>query len=308
MAVNFPDSPTNGDTTVINGATYTWDGVKWDVSAIATSSGPADSLINVYNSASELPTSSSNGDIAWVGGTTNKLYVSNGSAWFAGTFLNDNPVIVSVEDASANTTPFTLATDGTPTVITVTATDPENMNLTYTYAVTTGTLGTTATVTQGTGAQANEFTITPGTTDPDDAGTFELTFTVSDGVNDVTSVASFDLSFVSNTWSLSNSDPYIAWQDLVDSSKTRFAIPATSDTGIWRYSQTWPSPYSTFTTSNFVTVPGGVVWNSQTYTGYHQTSAWTTGNGDYEVWNTNISSPNFTNEANAYANNAGNFP
>lgn len=187
MAVNFPDSPTNGDTTVINGATYTWDGVKWDTTSFASN------VTATYDSPLNLPTTGlTNGDVAWVGGSTNKLYISNGTGWLSATLTNSAPVINSVQDASAGTTPFSLATDGTPTVITVDATDPESFGLTYTYSVTSGALGTTATVSQA----DNVFTITPGTNDPADVGTFELTFSVYDGVNTVTSVAEFSLSFV----------------------------------------------------------------------------------------------------------------
>jgi len=185
MAQNFPSNPTNNQTLVINGVTYTWDGTKWDTTNFASN------IATVYNTTQDLPTTGiSNGDMAWVGGTTNQLYISNGSGWYSTTLTNDVPVIVSVEDASSNTTPFSLATDGTATVITVSATDPENMTLTYSYSVTTGSLGSTASVSQSN----NEFTITPSTTEAD-AGTFGLTFTVSDGANDVTSVADFSLTF-----------------------------------------------------------------------------------------------------------------
>ena len=191
MAVNFPDSPTNGDTTVINGATYTWDGVKWDTTSFASN------VTATYDSPLNLPTTGlTNGDVAWVGGSTNKLYISNGTGWLSATLTNSAPVINSVQDASAGTTPFSLATDGTPTVITVDATDPESFGLTYTYSVTSGALGTTATVSQA----DNVFTITPGTNDPADAGTFELTFSVYDGVNTVTSVADFTLAFTVPVW------------------------------------------------------------------------------------------------------------
>ena len=205
MAVNFPDSPSNGDTTVINGATYTWDGVKWDTTSFASN------VTATYDSPLNLPTTGlTNGDVAWVGGSTNKLYISNGTGWLSATLTNSAPVINSVQDASAGTTPFSLATDGTPTVITIDATDPESFGLTYSYSVTSGALGTTATVSQA----DNVFTITPGTNDPADAGTFELTFSVYDGINTVTSVADFSLQFVvdfSNTtlaYTLDNPNPY----------------------------------------------------------------------------------------------------
>ena len=100
------------------------------------------------------------------------------------------PIITSVTDASAGTSPFTLATDGTPTVITVTASDSDGNPLTYSYAVTSGALGDTATISQA----DNVFTITPSTSEAN-AGTFGLTFTANDGVQDATSVADFSLQF-----------------------------------------------------------------------------------------------------------------
>ena len=101
------------------------------------------------------------------------------------------PVITGVTDTSAGTSPFTLATDGTPTVITVTATDTDNDPLTYSYSVSSGTLGDTATISQA----DNVFTITPSTSEAN-AGTFGLTFSVNDGDQTTTSVAEFTLSFV----------------------------------------------------------------------------------------------------------------
>lgn len=139
-------------------------------------------VLSVYNAVSELPSGAANGTMAWIAGSTNTLYVSNGTGWYSTVLTNDAPAISSVTDASAGTSPFTLALDGTPSVITVTATDADETSLTYSYEVTSGTLGDT-TVSQA----DNVFTITPsGST-----GTFELTFTVSDGVDNTTSVASF---------------------------------------------------------------------------------------------------------------------
>ena len=153
-------------------------------------------VLSVYNAVSELPSGAANGTMAWIAGSTNRLYISNGTGWYSTTLTNPNaPVISSVTDASANTTPFTLATDGTPTVITVTATDADGTPLTYSYTVTSGTLGTKATISQA----DNVFTITPSTTEAD-AGTFGLTFTATDGVQDATSVADFTLAFLGDWW------------------------------------------------------------------------------------------------------------
>ena len=150
---------------------------------------------SVYDSAELLPLSGNDaGDMAYVN-STNRFYINNGTGWYSISLVNTNPNITSVQDASANTTPFTLATDGTATVITITANDPEQVPLTYNYSVTSGSLtnggGTTATITQS----DNVFTVTPSTTEAY-AGTFELTFTASDGINTATNANSFTLEFI----------------------------------------------------------------------------------------------------------------
>ena len=63
--------------------------------------------------------------------------------------------------------------------------------MTWSYAVSSGSLGSTATVSQA----DNVFTITPST-DTANVGTFSLTFSVTDGINGVVSaVSSFTLQF-----------------------------------------------------------------------------------------------------------------
>ena len=198
MAINFPDSPVDGQEAILANNTWMYSTSKsaW----LRLSRGVSvDSIVDVYANISELPLSGvSAGQQAFVE-SSNSLYISNGSGWYSITLVNTDPSITSVQDASAGTTPFTLATDGTATVITVTASDPEDVPLTYSYSVTSGSLtnggGTTATVVQGTGANTNKFTITPSTTEAY-AGTFELTFTASDGVNQGTSANNFTLEFI----------------------------------------------------------------------------------------------------------------
>lgn len=137
--------------------------------------------VKAYALATDLPLSNNNtGDQALVT-ETNRLYVWNGSGWYSIAIVNEGPTITA---SGAGT--YELDQDGTPTVITLNATDPEGFDLTWSYAVTSGSLEDT-TVTQA----DNVFTITPGTVD----ATFGLTFTVSDGSNVVTDVNSFTLSF-----------------------------------------------------------------------------------------------------------------
>ena len=103
------------------------------------------------------------------------------------TVVNDAPSAITEVDGT-----YTLATDGTATTITAVSTDPEGLALTWSYVVQSGSLGSTATVSQA----DNVFTITPSTNSAH-VGTFSLTFSVTDGVNGVVSaVSAFTLSFI----------------------------------------------------------------------------------------------------------------
>lgn len=182
--------------------------------------------VTTYSAIGDLPlTGNSAGDMAYVSGN-NRLYINNGTGWYNIALVNTNPSITSVQDADSGTSPFVLTTDGTATVITITASDPEEVPLTYSYSVTSGSLtnggGTTATITQGTGANTNVFTITP-TTNLAYSGTFTLTFTASDGINQATSVASFALAFA-----VDNSK-YSAFLLKTDNSSTDNQVDASSN-------------------------------------------------------------------------------
>lgn len=194
-----PTNPADGDlwfdSTTLKTFVYYNDGnsSQW-VTLVPTTGGTGGGVTTYADTATMVAETPDAGSLGFVT-ANNNLYLYNGSGWGKVNVTNIAPVINSVQDASANTTPFNLATDGTPTVITVDATDAEGFPLTYTYSVSSGTLGTTATVTQGTAPNTNEFTITPGTNDPADAGSFDLTFTVDDGYASVDSTASFSLAF-----------------------------------------------------------------------------------------------------------------
>jgi hypothetical protein len=117
---------------------------------------------------------------------TNKLYINTGTGWYVvGQVTNESPTAITGLNATYN-----LATDGTATTITLNSTDPEGFPLTWSHAVTTGTLGSTATITN----TDNVFTITPSSTEAD-AGTFSVTFSASDGSQAATSVSAFTLQF-----------------------------------------------------------------------------------------------------------------
>ena len=92
---------------------------------------------------SDLPiTGNSAGDTVLVT-STNNLMIYNGSGWYKiATITNANPTISSAGEAN-----YSFATDGTPVTIEIVASDPEGIALQYKYQVTTGSLGSTATVT-----------------------------------------------------------------------------------------------------------------------------------------------------------------
>ena len=184
MAINFTDSPSNGATQTISGRTYTYNSAKnkWDTTATEVT-GPTAA---VYATVNDLPGSATTGDQAFVSGT-NRLYIWNGSGWYNIALVNNTPTWTTQPNSS-----YALAIDGTATTITIVAADPEGLPITYSIA--SDTSGSIATVTQGTGANVNTFTITPSTSSAD-AGTFSLTFRATDGINVVSAISSFTLTF-----------------------------------------------------------------------------------------------------------------
>jgi hypothetical protein len=216
MAINFPNSPTNGQTFDVGSMTFEYNSTKarWDIKTGVLANDISDLTDTgglLANDISDLTdtggllgsggatvyadmatliaaTGMSSGDLALVT-ANNNMYVYNGSGWWKiATLENNSPTAITGVDGT-----YSLESDGTPTVITAVSTDPEGFPLTWSYAVTSGSLGTTATVSQN----ENVFTITPGTNDPADGGTFTLTFSVTDGSSGATSVASaFSLNFL----------------------------------------------------------------------------------------------------------------
>jgi len=256
--INFGDTDVLDPTASSNDhTTYTTLSSLIDtVQANVTSAG---SGVAVYATPDLLPLSGINsGEQAYVN-STNRLYINNGTGWYSIGLVNNNPSITSVQDASAGTTPFTLATDGAATVITITASDPEDVPLTYSYAVTSGSLtnggGTTATVVQGTGANTNKFTITPSATEAY-SGTFELTFTTSDGVNTATSANSFTLNFITaiensnHTTLLATATGTSDNNNITDSSSNNHSITVNGDTHAGTFSPYRSGGYSTYFDGN----------------------------------------------------------
>jgi len=167
--------------------------------------GGGGATATVYGNIGSLPLANvTTGSMAFVSGN-NRLYLWNGTGWFNIALINTNPTITSGPDAS-----YVFATDGTPTVLTLVAEDPEGIPITWSYQVTSGSLGSTATISQA----DNVFTITPSNS-PDYSGSFSVTFTASDGVNIATAASSFTLVFPPS-WAL----PFINQQAKIQASDT----------------------------------------------------------------------------------------
>jgi len=149
-----------------------------------TGSGPASTAVTNLSDLTAISSPATGQSVLVT--STNKLYIYNGTGWYLiAEVTNLSPTAITGLNAT-----YDLATDGTATTITLNSTDPEGATLTWSHAVTTGTLGSTATITN----VDNVFTITPSTTQAD-AGAFSVTFSASDGSQAATSVSDFTLSF-----------------------------------------------------------------------------------------------------------------
>ena len=131
------------------------------------------------------------GEQAYVSGT-NRLYMWNGSGWYNIALINTTPTWSS--DSNPRTS-YALDADSpqTATTITLVATDPEGLDLSYEY-VTSGQMDSMATITQ----DSSNFTITPlAKADSLNGINFSgsITFRATDGVNIVPRVTSFTLNF-----------------------------------------------------------------------------------------------------------------
>ena len=225
MAVNLPNNPANGDSVLLNGTTYVYNSTNnsWDIPVVTEAILPLTSLsvgpeatpsgdgaisydnttgvftytppvisggsgTTAYANTTDLPTSEvTTGAMAYVS-ANNKLYIWNGTAWFNIAIVNQAPTAITGNQAS-----YVLATDGTPTVVTLVSTDPEGLPLTWSSSTSGDTQVGTLSQTD------NVFTITPST-DEANIGTLSVTFSVTDGNNTETSVSSFTLEFVSAYW------------------------------------------------------------------------------------------------------------
>ena len=187
MAINFPNSPSNGDTHTAGGKTFTYDATAgvWDP---ASSSGGGSGVTSYANFAA-FPGSPTEGDLAYAQ-DTNALYLYDGTGTWDRVYTGVSEVPEFTTSPAAS---YDLAQDGTATTVTVAATDPEGFDVTYSYD-TNPSNQTQATISHSGGV----FTVTPSTNTAN-AGTFDLRFKASDGLHIGSKTSTFSLGF-STEW------------------------------------------------------------------------------------------------------------
>jgi hypothetical protein len=202
MAINFPNSPTNGQIFTSGGRSYEYNSAAgvWNRKEQTAATIPSDisdltdtggvlgtggAAVYADMAALIAATGMSNGDFGLVA-ANNNIYVYNGAGWYKiATVQNDSPSAITGVNGT-----YELAIDGTATTITAVSTDPEGFPLTWSYSA--SGLGNIATVSN----TDNVFTITPSTTEAD-AGTFTLTINATDGVNGAVSTSTnLTLNFI----------------------------------------------------------------------------------------------------------------
>lgn len=202
--INFPDSPSDGDTQDVGGITYTYSSSKGYWTAAASSGGGGGGGASV-TTGDTPPTSPSVGDL-WFDSSVAKTYVyyddgsssqwvqlnpSGGSDGADGATGGESPVILTEPPSS-----HTLNNAGNTSTLTMTAQDPEGFDVTYGIAYKTAgntlpaQLASAPSIDQTTGV----YTFSPSTTNTD-AGTFRARLSASDGANTTTRLVDFSLTF-----------------------------------------------------------------------------------------------------------------
>jgi hypothetical protein len=152
-----------------------------------SSAGELSGGVTAYSSVNNLPTSGNDsGDQAFVSGN-NRLYIWNGSGWYNIALINTNPAF---DSSGTPESTYALSTEQSTTTITLLATDPEGLVITYS-AVADSDFGGLATVSQ----DSSVFTITPFSNDSATTESGSLTFKASDGVNVASAISEFTLTF-----------------------------------------------------------------------------------------------------------------
>ena len=178
MALNFPDSPSNGDTA--HGFTYNASKGVWN--STAAESG----AVTVYANLAAFPSSGNTaGDYAFAT-DTKALYVWDGAEWDRiSTGNNETPRLTTTPASTLQ-----LNADGTTSALTIAASDPEGFPITYSHDTSPASPNQVTNITNSGGT----FTLTPST-NQSHAGDFTLRLKASDGVSTTSHAVAVSLAF-----------------------------------------------------------------------------------------------------------------
>ena len=191
MTVNFPTSPSDGTTHTSNTKTWTYDSAKTKWKLNDAAGGGLNIFGNTTSSVADTAalnakTGMAAGDQIYVE-DINKVYKYSGSAWILVASLTNSPP-PALDSLPKN---IYLRVDGVANSVTLTETDPEGYPLTWSYAVTAGSVGNICTV----NLTNNVLTFTPSSNSAH-AGSFGITVSVTDHMNaTVTKSATVILDF-----------------------------------------------------------------------------------------------------------------
>ena len=260
--VNFPNSPSNGQTLTTNtGITYTYNSSKarWDATTgyvtasaldnyLQVANASSGSTVTTYSSNTVFPSSgNANGALAF-SNSTGDLFVWNGSQWDKIAHgVDESPVIVTEPPSSA-----LLYSNGSLTTVTMVATDPEGFDITYGIAYNNaGSVLPAQLASAPTISSNGVYTFTPSS-NTSHAGTFKARLSASDGAKTTTRFTTLSLTFsedviftsaepgVSSTltntttgWSQSSTTPggNMAQSNTLQTGKRYFEMYITSDSG-----------------------------------------------------------------------------
>tara|TARA_Y100000385_G_scaffold270237_1_gene309103 strand:+ start:264 stop:1859 length:1596 start_codon:yes stop_codon:yes gene_type:complete len=180
---NLADLDNVSSTAPAGGQNLSWD----SGSSSWVPASPPGGITSVGNYAG-LPASPSETDLAWVQ-DQKALYVYDGTEWDR--FYTDTNATPDWTTEPPSTA-VKLAIDGTATVQTVVASDPEGFPIEYSYD-TNPSNQTQATISQSN----NVFTITPSTSDSNE-GSFTLRYGASDGIHSTSRSTVYNLVFYTN--------------------------------------------------------------------------------------------------------------
>ena len=178
MALNFPDSPSNGDTA--HGFTYNASKGVWN--STAAESG----AVTVYANLAAFPSSGNTaGDYAFAT-DTKALYVWDGAEWDRiSTGNNETPRLTTTPASTLQ-----LNSDGTTSALTIAASDPEGFPITYDHDTSPASPNQVTNIAKSGGT----FTLTPSTNQAH-AGDFTLRLKASDGVSTTSHAVAVSLAF-----------------------------------------------------------------------------------------------------------------